>query len=338
MTTYEKLTATRHSRKFREAVEILNVDLPETPAPDEMIIRNRYAGVNAADVMMAAGIYLVPTPVPCDLGSEAVGHVVAVGADVKNFWPGDDVLTNAIGCGYREYYVIKARRALAIPEATPEVMSLSISGLTASIALLETASMSQTGGETVLVTAAAGGTGQFAVQIAKLYGNHVIGTCSTDEKAAFLRSIGCDRVVNYREENLGDVLSKEYPRGVNIVFEGVGGEMFDIGVDHLARFGRLLTIGFISEYRNEEPERVNRARLYYKILAKNASVHGFNLNLYFGKPTVAEHMSKLDEMLRHGRLTPSIDPTPFSGVRGAIDAVEYLQSGANNGKVVVRMS
>lgn len=337
MTTYEKLTATRHSRNFRDAVEILSVDLPDTPAPDEIIIRNRYAGVNAADLMMAAGVYLLPTPVPCDLGSEAVGEIVNVGADVTDYRLGAAVLTNAIGCGYRDYYVTKARRAVAIPEATPEVMSLSIGGLTASIALHETASMSQSGGETVLVTAAAGGTGQFAVQIAKLAGNHVIGTCSTDDKADLLRSLGCDRVVNYRQENLREVLAKEYPRGVNIAFDGVGGELFDTCVDHLARFGRLITIGFISEYKNDEPERVNRARIYYKILAKNASVHGFNLNLYFGKPTVAEHMARLADLLREGRLTPSIDPTPFSGVAGAIEAVEYLQSGANNGKVVVRM-
>ncbi len=337
MTTYEKLTATRHSRNFREAVEILSTDLPEAPAPDEIIIRNRYAGVNAADLMMAAGMYLLPTPVPCDMGSEAVGEVVAAGAEVTNFRPGDAVLTNAIGCGYRDYYVTKARRAVAIPEASPEVMSLSIGGLTASMALNETASMAQ-GGETVLVTAAAGGTGQFAVRLAKLAGNHVIGTCSSDEKADLLRSLGCDRVVNYRRENLRDVLKTEYPRGISIAFDGVGGEMFDTCVDHLARFGRLVTIGFISEYRNEAPDRVNQPRIYYRILAKNASLHGFNLNLYFGKPVVAEHMQRLAGLLRDGSLMPSIDPTPFTGVAGAVDAVEYLQNGANAGKVVVRMA
>lgn len=337
MTTYQKLTATRHSRDFREAVEILSVELPEAPAPDEIIIRNHYAGVNAADLMMAAGMYLLPTPVPCDMGSEAVGEVVAVGAEVTAFRPGDAVLTNAIGCGYRDYYVTKARRAVAIPAATPEIMSLSIGGLTASIALHESVSMAQ-GGETVLVTAAAGGTGQFAVRLAKLAGNHVIGTCSSDEKADLLRALGCDRVVNYRQENLREVLKAEYPRGVSIVFDGVGGEMFDIGVEHLARFGRLLTIGFISEYNKDEPDRVHQPRIYYKILAKNASLHGFNLNLYFGKPIVAEHMQRLAELLREGSLAPSIDPTPFSGVAGAIDAVGHLQSGANTGKVVVRMA
>jgi prostaglandin reductase 3 len=334
-TRYQKLTAVRHTKNFREAVEIQSAELPDTPAADEILIRNLYAGANASDMMMAAGQYLLPTPVPCDLGAEAVGEVVAAGTDVHHLKAGDFVLTNAIGCGYREYYVTQARRVVPIPQASPEVMSLSIGGLTASLGLSLTGEMSQTGGEIVLVTAAAGGTGQFAVQLAKLAGNHVIGTCSSDDKADLLRALGCDRVVNYRKEPLRAVLHQEYPRGVNLVFDGVGGEMFDTALDHLARFGRLVTIGFISEYKNE-PERVERARVYYKILGKNASIRGFNLNLYFGKPQAAEHMGRLVELWREGKLNPAIDPARFYGVSGAIDAVEYLHNGQNTGKVVVQ--
>lgn len=332
---YHKLTAVRHSKTYRDAVEIHSVELPDTPEPDEIIIKNLYAGVNAADTMMAAGQYLFPTPVPFDTGAEAVGEIVAVGAEVTHLKPGDAVLTNAIGCGYREYYVTKARRVIPIPAATPEIMSLSIGGLTASIGLSVTGEMSPTGGETVLITAAAGGTGQFAVQLAKLAGNHVIGTCGDADKADLLRSLGCDRVVNYKTENLRDVLMKEYPKGINLMFDGVGGDLFDAGVDHLARFGRLVTIGFISEYQHE-PERVSRARIYYKILGKNASIRGFNLNLYFGRPEMPEHLAKLIALLNEGKLTPTIDPTPFKGVAQCIDAVEHLQQGKNNGKVVIR--
>ncbi len=334
--TYHKLTATTHSKNFREAVQLLTDTLPESPAPDEIIVRNHYAGVNAADTMMAAGIYLLPTPVPCDLGGESIGEVIAAGSEVTQLKPGDFVLLNAIGCGYRDYYLTKARRAVPVPAASPEIMSLSIGGLTASIGMSVTGEMSPHGGETVLVTAAAGGTGQFAVQLAKLAGNHVIGTCGSADKADLLRALGCDRVVNYREESLDDVLKAEYPKGVNLVFDGVGGEMFDTALNHLARFGRLVTIGFISEYKGE-PERASRARVYYKILGKNASIRGFNLNLYFNRPEVREHMVRLVELLNDGKLNPAIDPAVFQGVAAAIDAVEYLQSGANSGKVVVRL-
>lgn len=330
--TYKKLVATQHSKDFRAAVEIQEVAL-EQPGPGQILIRNRYAGVNAADLMMAAGQYLLPTPVPCDMGAEAVGEVVAVGDDVTAFKPGDFVLVNSIGSGYTEYYTTKARRAVPLTAATPEIMSLSIGGLTASIGLSITGEMGT--GETVLVTAAAGGTGQFAVQLAKLAGNHVIGTCGSAEKAETLRALGCDRVVNYKEESLRDVLKAEYPDGVDLVFEGVGTEMFDAAVNGLARFGRLVTIGFVSEYK-DQPDFQNRVRLYYKLIGKNASVRGFNLNLWFGRPELAEHMMHLIGLLNDGKLQPQIDPAVFNGVEGAIDAVEHLQSGQNTGKVVVR--
>lgn len=330
--TYRKLTAVRHDKDFRAAVAIQTVAL-DAPKAGEIVIKNLFAGVNASDVMMAAGQYLLPTPVPCDMGAEALGEVVAVGDGVETVRVGDFVLSTAIGAGYREYYTTKARRVMVVPAASAGVMSLSIAGLTARVALHETAEMKS--GETVLVTAAAGGTGLFAVQIAKLAGNHVIGTCSSDDKATLLKSLGCDRVVNYKRESLRDVLKAEYPKGVDVVFESVGGDLFDTALDHLALFGRMITLGFITEYKENEPERVNKPRVYYKLLAKNASVRGFNLNLHFGRPALAEHLAWLVEMMQSGALKAQIDPTHFAGVEGAIDAVEYLHAGKNSGKVVV---
>ena len=330
--TYKRIIAIQHSKNFRDAVEVQSTPFP-TPGADEIVVRNLYAGVNAADVMMAAGEYLLPTPLPVGMGGEAVGEVVLVGEGVTTFKPGDYALLNAIGAGYTEYYLTPAKLAVPIPAASPEIMSLSVGGLTADLALDTCGEM--TSGETVLVTAAAGGTGQFAVQLAKLAGNHVIGTCSTPQKAEMLRAIGCDRPVNYREEDLNAVLKQEYPKGVDIVFEGVGTTMFDTAVRHLARFGRLITIGFVSEYKGK-PDVVKDVRIYYRILGKNASIRGFNLNLYFGRPELADRMHKLIGLLNDGKLQPEIDPTEFHGVEAAIDAVEYLQAGKNNGKVVVR--
>lgn len=331
-TSYRKLTAVRHSKDFRAAVEIQTVPL-EPPKAGEVVLKNLFAGVNASDVMMAAGQYLLPTPLPCDMGAEALAQVAAVGEGVEHLREGDTVLSTSIGAGYREYYTTKARRVIPVPAASAEIMSLSIAGLTARVALYETGEMKS--GETVLVTAAAGGTGLFAVQLAKQAGNRVIGTCSSDDKAALLKAMGCDRVVNYRTESLRDVLRAEYPRGVDIVFESVGGDLFDAALDHLANFGRLITLGFITEYKADEPERLNKPRIYYKLLAKNASVRGFNLNLHFGRPALAEHLAWLVGMYQSGELKPQIDPTPFIGVEGAIDAVEFLHAGQNSGKVVV---
>lgn len=135
------------------------------------------------------------------------------------------------------------------------MLPLIVSGLTASLSLEHVGRM--TSGETVLVTAAAGATGSFAVQLAKLNKNHVIGTCSSDEKVEFLKNIGCDRVVNYRSEDLNKVLKKEYPKGVDLVYECVGGEMYETCVQNLALKGRIIVIGMISGYEDQSTWKAN---------------------------------------------------------------------------------
>lgn len=112
---------------------------------------------------------------------------------------------------FGEYHILNEKSAIPVPDLRKEYVTLLVSGLTAAIALEKVGEIKS--GEKVLVTAAAGGTGQFAVQLAKLAGCHVIGTCSSQSKVEFLKSLGCDRVVNYNEESLADVLKQEYPNG-----------------------------------------------------------------------------------------------------------------------------
>lgn len=326
-TTYRKIVGVQLSNTLREAVQIQEVPL-ELPGPNEILVQVRYTGVNAADYLMAAGRYLARTEPPFDLGSESVGVVAAVGSEVSHIKEGDAVL--AIGYGYREYFTMPARRAIPVPEASAAVMTLGISGLTASIALEVTGEMSS--GETVLVTAAAGGTGSFAVQLAKIAGNHVIGTCGSEAKADYLRSLGCDRPINYREENVRDVLKAEYPQGVDIVFDGVGGELFDTALNSLAVRGRLIAIGSISEYESG-PQKVEQIRVTYKLLHKSASIRGFWLMHFFRH--LADHMQKLLGLLNEGKLQLSVDPTTFQGVEGGLDALDYMYAGKNIGKMVV---
>lgn len=104
--------------------------------------------------------------------------------------------------GFAEYAIEKARFCVPVADSSPEIVSFLTSGLTASLAL-EAGGLRR--GQTVLVTAAAGGTGMFAVQLAKLAGCHVVGTCGSAEKAKLLARLGVDRVVNYKEESLKEV-------------------------------------------------------------------------------------------------------------------------------------
>jgi len=327
---YKKLVATTLSSDFREAAEIVEEERP-TPGPHEVLVRNRYAAVNATDVNISAGRYDLGGQPPIDLGVEAAGTVVATGDRVRELEAGDAVVTSTLGGGYREYHVVQESNALQVPEASPEVLSIMVSGLTASIALSEVGDLRHD--ETVLVTAAAGGTGQYAVQLAKQAGNHVVGTCGTDEKADFLEDLGCDRPLNYQSEDVGAVLEEEYPDGIDLIYEAVGGPLFDVCVEHLARHGRLLSIGYVSEYENG-PETVERKRIYTSLIGKSASIHGFFL------PHFAEHfgphVKKLMRMQRSGVLDVRIDDRVFEGVEAVPDAVDYLQSGESMGKVVVR--
>lgn len=332
MATFQKLIATRLSPHFREVAEVVEADVPE-PGPGELLVRNRYAGVNATDVNIAAGRYSANPTLPLDLGAEAVGVVEAVGEGVTGFAVGQAVGTMGVGGGYREVQVVQARHAVPVPEASPEMVSLFVSGLTASIALSVTGQM--TAGETVLVTAAAGGTGQYAVQLAKLAGNTVVGTCGSDDKAHFLREIGCDRAVNYRTEALGDVLREAAPRGLDLVYESVGGALFDTAVRALAVHGRLLSIGYVGEYVGGV-ESVTAPRIYAHLLQKSASVRGFFLPHFVRH--YPEHLARLAGLMADGSLRVEVDPAVFEGVGSVADAVEHLHSGRSRGKVVVRLS
>ena len=331
-TTYKKLVAARYSHHFREVAQVVETELA-APAPNEVVIRNHYAGVNATDVNISAGLYTPKKQPPIDLGAEAIGEVVAVGAEVNDFKIGDAVMSFAVGSGFREYAPVRTRFVVPMPEITPQAMTLCLSGVTASIGLYTTGEMKS--GQTVLVTAAAGGTGQFAVQLAKLEGCHVIGTCGSDDKAELLRSLGCDRAINYRTENVGDVLKNEYPRGIDLIYESVGREMFDTCVDNLAVHGRLVIIGYISEYMSGA-EVVAAPRIYTQLLAKSASLRAMFLPHFIQR--LPEHLARLVELYQAGKLHVAVDDKPFFGIESVVDAVEYLHSGKSKGKVIVRFN
>ena len=330
--TYRKLIAQQLSRDFQSAIALEELPIPD-PAPNEIVIRNKFAGINAGfDTLICRGEtpYLNLTP-PFDLGVEAVGEVVAVGGDAKDFHVGDAVATTVRGGGYREYQAIATNLAVKVREATPEVLTLMPTGVSALVALEQVGEMKSQ--EVVLVTAAAGGTGHIAVQLAKLAGNHVIGTCGSNAKAELLKALGCDRIINYRQEDLNQVLKQEYPKGINLVFDCVGKEVFDTCVDNLAIRGRLVAIGFISEYA-KNPELVSQPRIYHKLFWKAASVRGFLM------PHYAEYMvearDRLLDLFYAGKIKVAVDPTEFRSIESIPAAVEYLLSGKNCGKVVVR--
>jgi len=331
--TYRKLVIQAVTGDFRTATGIVDAAWQD-PGPGEVVIRNRYAGVNAIfdKNLCRNAIRYVDVVPPYDIGIEAVGEIVAVGPGVTGLAVGDAVAATRLGGGYREYQCTPATRCVRVREATPEVLALVPSGISALVALERVADLKS--GETVIVSAAAGGLGQFVVQFAKRAGNHVIGLTSSPAKAAALRGIGCDRVIDYRQEDLREVLTREYPRGVDIAYDSVGGEVFDAFVDHLATRGRLIISGHTSDF-DKPVELIPQPRIYRKLYWKSASIRAFQ-NQSFPE-FFDEAARRIVALYEAGELKVLIDPTPFVGLESVADAVEHLLAGRNLGKVVVRL-
>lgn len=330
---YQKVVIHELTGDFRTATRIVEEDWLD-PGPGQVVVRNVYAGCNAVfDKNLCRNqIRYVNVVPPFDMGIEAAGYVAACGAGVTQFREGDAVVTSKLGSGYREYQVADVARVLAVKAPTAEVVALVPTGISGMVGLERVGDLR--GGEVVAVSGAAGGLGHIVVQIAKLAGCHVIGLTGRADKAELLRSLGVDRVINYREENLRTVLEREYPRGIDIAYDSAGGEIFDAFLDHLAMRGRLVISGHTSDF-DQPVEHVLQPRIYRKLYWKSASVRGFQ-NMAF-REFYDDAARRILELHYSNRIRVLVDPTPFAGLDKAADAVEYLLSGRNTGKVVVKI-
>ena len=330
---YHKIVIHALTGDFRSSTRVVEQDWID-PGPGEVVVRNRWAGCNAVfdKNLCRNSIRYVDVVPPYDMGIESVGEVVALGPGVTQFAPGDAVATTKLGTGYREYQLAETSRLIRIREPTPQLLALIPTGISGMVGLERVGELR--GGETVAVSGAAGGLGHIVVQIAKLAGCHVIGLTGSDAKAPLLRELGVDRVVNYRTENLRDVLVKEYPRGIDIAYDSAGGEIFDAFLDHLAMRGRLVISGHTSDF-DQPVEPVLQPRIYRKLYWKSASVRGFQNQAY--REYFDDAARRILDLYYAGRLRVLVDPTPFHGLERVADAVEYLLSGHNTGKVVVRI-
>jgi len=315
--------------------------------PGEALVRVAYAGVNAGcETFRARGEYAFAgnknEEAGFALGAEGVGIVATIGEGVQNVQVGDAVCF--VGGGFAEYSKVQAQTLMIIPEAAPEYVGLRISALTSCAMLEETGRIQK--GEIVLVTAAAGGAGHFAVQIAKLAGCTVIGTCSSVEKAAVLQKLGCDHIINYRTQNVASELTRIAPSGVDVILEGVGGEMLQTALNALAPKGRLLQIGYFSEY----PHNPNRAEEASKHSEDSASLFWKAQTVHRGEQTIygnawPKDFSKLAgcknrvlSLHAEGKLVSLVDVAKdFCGLSAVSDAIDYMLTGKAIGKVVVRI-
>lgn len=329
---YQKVIVTHFSETIRETLKVVETPFRD-PGPNELLVHNYYAGVNFNDLPHVMGRLPNFSRPPFDFGLEAIGKVVAVGSHVTEHQVGDAVVTLMIGNGYREYSLIDHKLAWKVNSISPQVMALLVSGARASIALRVAARLKR-GGLTVLVTAAISGSGHYAVQLAKMMGNHVIGTCRSEDEANLLAQLGCDRIINRENEDLDTVLGQEYPDGIQVVYDSFGGRIFDICLDHLAPRGRIIVAETLAEHTHHE-ESVHRLPIYDKLIWKAATIHGFNLLEY--AQFILPHTIYLIDLYETGQIRSLIDPVSFVGLGSVADALEHIQRWQNRGKVVIKL-
>lgn len=229
--------------------EVLTVEQGEVgaPGPGEVRIRHGAVGCNFADTYFRSGYY--PVQPPCGIGVEGAGTIEAVGEGVTNVTVGDRVSYNGGPLGaYATERVMPAAPLLKLPNSVSfeTAAASTMRGLTAVYWLMK-ADPRLKAGDTVLLHAAAGGVGLLAIQVAKLLGIRVIGTVSSEEKAAKARSMGCDEIIFYRREDVpARVRELTGGEGVQTVFDSVGQDTFAGSLKSLRRRGVLVGCGTAS--------------------------------------------------------------------------------------------
>ena len=224
-----------------EALDFRDVELGE-PGSGEIRVRHHAIGVNFIDTYHRTGLY--PTPLPLIPGSEGAGEVVAVGAGVSGFKPGDRIAYQGTLGAYRQERIMPAAKAVLLSDSIDyeTAAAIMLKGLTAYYLLFLTWPVRA--GETILFHAAAGGMGLIACQWANSIGARVIGTAGSPEKVALARANGCDEVINYSEEDFAErVRDLTGGKGVDVVYDGVGQATFEKSLDCLRPMGLMVSYG-----------------------------------------------------------------------------------------------
>ena len=315
--------------RWGEPAELEYLDVPDPrPGPGQVLIETRAVGCNFPDILMVQGKYQVKPPLPFSPGHEIAGVVGTVGEGVTRVAPGDRVIANLEWGGYAERAVTAAARVYPIPDGMPfdEAAALFVVYQTGYCALVRRAALQP--GESLLVHGAAGGVGLAAVQLGKALGARVIATAGTPEKLEIARQAGADVLVDYRTEDWVErVKAVTGGEGADVIYDPVGGDVFDGSTKCIAFEGRLLTIGFAGG-------RIPTLALN-RVLLKNISVVGVHWGYYQrrGSPLVGEWMDALVKLYAEGRIRPVIYRT--YPLREAAAALHALAARESHGKVVL---
>jgi NADPH2:quinone reductase len=299
-----------------EGMQFAEIDPPQ-PGPGEVRARNRAAALNFFDILQIQGKYQIKPPFPFTPGAEIAGEVDAVGEGVAAWHIGDRVLGLPGGGGFAEQSIVDASKIFRLPQGMDwaQAAAFPIVYQTSYLALKDRGQLRP--GEWLLVHAGASGVGMSAIQLGKALGARVIATAGSREKLDFALRQGAEHALDYTSEAWVDqVKDITTGRGADVIYDPVGGDVFDLSTKCIAPEGRLLVIGFAS---GRIPSiAANR------ILLKNIAVVG----VFWGNHTkehpdyLREAQAALERLWNEGRIRPEVSNTwPLAELPQAMKAL-----------------
>ena len=312
--------------------EIVDTEVP-TPGDGQILVRNLIMSVDPAmrGRMKDVKSYAPPFQVGEVMSGGAVGEVVE--SRVDDVKPGDHVLHQA---GWRTHAVLDAGRYVKVDGAAAPLSTylgvLGMPGLTAYAGLLESAEFKP--GDTVFVSGAAGAVGSLVGQLAKLKGaKRVIGSAGSAEKVRHLiDDLGFDAAFNYKDGPVAEQLHKAAPEGIDVYFDNVGGEHLEAAIDAITVHGRIAICGMISTYNATEPTPAPRNLA--QVIAKRLTIRGLLVIDHWHLQQ--QFVTEVAPLVNSGEIKYS--ETFVDGIRNAPEAFLGLLSGANTGKMLVRIA
>jgi NADPH-dependent curcumin reductase CurA len=314
-----------------------NFTWKEEPVPQlrdgQFLVRNLWLSCDPTQRgWMERDTYIPAIPIGEVMASASAGQVV----DSKNstFKRGEYV-TGAFGW---QDYAVSDGGGLVPPTKIPMGVDLptalsmfGITGLTAYFGLLDVGQPKP--GETVLVSGAAGSTGSFVCQIAKIKGTRVIGIAGGERKTNWLgRELKLDGVIDYKKDDVAKKIAELCPKGVDVYFDNVGGAILDAALAHLAPGARIVLCGAISGYNDFD--HMPGIKNYVNLIVRRASMRGFLIFDYLGR--ASEAIGALATWAGEGKLRNRVDVV--EGLENAPDALRRLFTGDNLGKQLVKVA
>ena len=313
-----------------ESHAIVDWDDP-VPGDNDVAFDVKAAALNFADILSMAGQYQVKAPLPFIAGNEAAGVVTAVGRNVTQFRPGDRIIGALRGGGFAEKSIVPEAAALAVPAKLgfEQAAAYSVAYGTGFHALKQNARLQA--GESVLVLGAAGGVGYAAVELAKAMGATVIAAASSQEKLDFAAEAGADEFIDYSRQALKDtVKALTDGRGVDVVYDPVGGDLAEQALRATAWHGRFVVVGFASGTIPKLPANL--------ALLKEASVVGTWFGTWAERHPheMRENFEELAGMIATGTIRPR-QPTTFA-FDDCAEAFRVITERRVLGKVALQMA